>query len=283
MTVHPFRNLGLKALATALAVAMWFMVSSDAVVERSLRVPLEYQNIPDGLEIVGSPPSSVDVRVRGTSSLLGRVEPGDVIATLDLAAARPGERLFHIAPADVRVPMGVQVNQISPQPLSLAFERTISKVVPVVPELSGTPAQGFAVGAVAVVPLRVEVTGPESHVRGLTRVTTEPISLDGAREPLRERVALGVEDPAVRLAAVRSAEVAVEIAPPADCAARRHRAGPGRPRRAGRARAGRGARLRGSRRPRARDLHAPGQGRGGGWLRRRPHRARDGERPHPVS
>jgi YbbR domain-containing protein len=211
MTVHPFRNLGLKALATALAVAMWLMVSREAVVERSLRVPLEYQNIPDGIEIVGSPPSSVDVRVRGTSSLLGRVEPGDVIATLDLKAARPGERLFHIAPADVRVPMGVQVNQISPQPLSLAFERTISKVVPVVPQLPGTPAQGFAVGVVAVVPARVEVTGPESHVRDLTRVTTEPISLDGAREPLRERVALGVEDPAVRLASVRSAEVAVEI------------------------------------------------------------------------
>jgi YbbR domain-containing protein len=211
MSVHPFRNLGLKALAAALAVAMWLMVSRDAVVERSLRVPLEFQNIPDGLEVVGSPPSNVDVRVRGTSSLLGRVEPGDVIATLDLKTARAGERLFHLAPDDVRAPTGVQVTQISPQPVSLAFERTLSKIVPVVPQLPGNPAIGYAVGAVTANPPRVEVIGPESRVQLLTRATTEPIPIEGVRQSLREKVTLGLDDPAVRLRSVRAAEVTVEI------------------------------------------------------------------------
>ena len=215
MTVHLFRNLGLKALAAALAVAMWLMVSRDAVVERSLRVPLEYQNIPEGLEIVGNPPSSVDVRVRGTSSLLGRIEPGDVIATLDLKTGRAGERFFPIAPDEVRVPMGVQVTQISPQPIALQFDRTLSKVVPVVPQLPGTPVLGYVVGTVIADPPRVEVIGPESHVQLLTRVTTEPISVEGARQSLREQVTLGVEDPAVRLTSVRTAEVSVEIVPAA--------------------------------------------------------------------
>jgi hypothetical protein len=35
-----------------------------SIVERSLRVPLEFRNIPEALEIVGNPPDTVDVRLR---------------------------------------------------------------------------------------------------------------------------------------------------------------------------------------------------------------------------
>jgi len=47
---------------------------------------------------VGDAPSNVDVRVRGASSTLGQLAPGDVVAVLDLSVARAGRRLFHLAP-----------------------------------------------------------------------------------------------------------------------------------------------------------------------------------------
>src|SRR5512138_629976 len=96
MAYHPFRHLGLKVLAIALAVLLWLTVAGEHVVERSVRVPLEFRNIPQQLEIVGDPPSSVDVRLRGSSALLSRLEPGEIVAVLDLSAARPGSRLFHL-------------------------------------------------------------------------------------------------------------------------------------------------------------------------------------------
>jgi hypothetical protein len=97
MTYSPFRHLGLKLMAVALAALLWLIVAGDHLVERSLRVPLEYRNIPPELELVGDPPTEVDVRLRGSSALLGRLETRDVIAVLDLAAARPGSRMMKCA------------------------------------------------------------------------------------------------------------------------------------------------------------------------------------------
>lgn len=96
MAYHPFRHLGLKVLAIALATLLWLTVAGEHVVERSLRVPLEFRNIPLQLEITGDPPDTVDVRLRGSSGVLGRLDPGEVVAVLDLSGGRPGARLFHL-------------------------------------------------------------------------------------------------------------------------------------------------------------------------------------------
>src|SRR6476619_8568737 len=93
---HPFRHLGLKTLAILLAALLWMTVSGEHVVKRSLRVPLEFRNIPEALEIVGNPPDTVDVRLRGSSAVLSRVQSGEIVAVIDLSSARSGSRLFHI-------------------------------------------------------------------------------------------------------------------------------------------------------------------------------------------
>ncbi len=74
-TIWPFRNFGLKALSLALGVLLWMVVSGEETVERALRVPLELQQVPAGLELAGEVPATVDVRVRGASGALSRVAP----------------------------------------------------------------------------------------------------------------------------------------------------------------------------------------------------------------
>ena len=114
MRYRPFRHFGLKVLAIALAVLLWLTVAGEHTVERSLRVPLEFRNIPPALEIVGNAPDNVDVRVRGSSALLSRVQAGEIVAVLDLGGARSGSRLFHIRNDEVRAPFGVEVAQVVP-------------------------------------------------------------------------------------------------------------------------------------------------------------------------
>ena len=97
---HPFRHLGLKLMAVALATLLWLIVAGDHLVERSMRVPLEFRNIPPTLEIVGDPPTAVDVRLRGSSALLGRLEPRDIVAVLDLGIGAAG--LADVPPAQRR-------------------------------------------------------------------------------------------------------------------------------------------------------------------------------------
>ena len=213
MAYHPFRNLGLKLVALALSSVLWLTLAGEHVVERSLRVPLAFGNIPDALEIVGDAPDSVDVRLRGSSAVLSRVQPGEVVAVIDLATARAGSRLFHIRTDEVRAPYGVEVSQVSPATLALVLEKSARRKVPVVPAIEGDPAPGFVVGRVTADPETVEIIGPESRVRQVAEATTEPVSVKDATARVRDGVTIGVVDASVRLVQAQSAQVTVEIGP----------------------------------------------------------------------
>ena len=211
MAIPGFRHLGLKFLSIALAALVWALVSGERIVERALRIPIEFTNLPAQLEIVGDTPTIVDVRVRGSSGALSRLASGELVAVLDLASARAGQRLFHVTGADVRAPFGIEVVQITPSNVSLAFEPSARKSVPVVPEVDGDPQDGYVVGTVSAEPATVEVIGPESAVARLTEAITEPVSVTGASGTVTEMVNVGVADPSVRLLSPESASVTVMI------------------------------------------------------------------------
>ena len=209
----PFGHLGLKTLSVGIAILLWLFVSGDETVERGLRVPLEFQQFPAGIEMMGEAPSLVDVRVRGGTSTLSRLGPGDIVAQLDLKAARVGRRLYQITPEQVRVPFGVQVIQVTPPTIVLAFEISATRQVPVVPELEGEPAPGFVVGGTTVDPLTVDVVGPQSAIARVGQATTEPVSVAGARAAVKDTVTIGLLDPSLRLRTPRMAQVTVGIIP----------------------------------------------------------------------
>jgi YbbR domain-containing protein len=213
MAYHPFRHLGLKFLAIALASLLWLTVAGEQAVERGMRIPLEFRNKPVDLEIVGDPPTAVDVRLNGSSTRLSRMDTGEIVAVLDLASARPGARIFHLRTASVRLPYGVEVSQIVPSTISLELEKSAKRTVNIVPALEGEPAPGFVIGRVVPDPPTVEVVGPESRVARLMGATTEPISVEGRRESLRDAVNVGVADSALRLSEAREVTVDVEIVP----------------------------------------------------------------------
>jgi YbbR domain-containing protein len=213
MAYNPFRNPGLKIMAVLLATALWFIVAGEQNVERTLRVPLEFRNKPVDLEILGDSPTTVDIRVLGSSALLSRIDAGEVVAVVDLTGARPGSRLFHMRTDEVRVPYGVDVLQATPATIALELEKSARRTVPIVPAVEGDPAPGFVTGRVSSDPASVDVLGPESHIKGLAAATTEPVSVAGERDTITDTVTVGVSDASVRLVEPRSASVTVEVLP----------------------------------------------------------------------
>ena len=211
MAYSPFRNIGLKFLSICIAALLWLVVAGDRVVERVVRVPIEFQNLPQALEIIGDSPESVDVRVRGSSGVLGRLSTGDLSAVIDLRNARPGQRLFHLTADDINTPYGVDIVQVAPATLPISFEHSIVRVVRVQPSIEGRPAPGYEIGEITADPSTVEVVGPESSLRALDEAMTEPISVENATRPIREVVTIGVADPAVRLRTPQTASVTIPI------------------------------------------------------------------------
>jgi YbbR domain-containing protein len=213
MSLWPFRHFGLKLLSVALAVLLWMVIAGEQTVERGLRVPLELQQFPAGVELLGEVPTTADVRVRGASGTLSRVATGDIVAVLDLRGAGPGRRLFHLTPEQVHAPVGVEVVQVTPSTVAMAFENTASRSVPIAPAIEGKPSPGYTVGQITVDPPTVEVVGPETAVNRVKEVFTEPISLTGARDRVQESVTVGTLDPLLRLKTPRTVSVAVQIVP----------------------------------------------------------------------
>jgi YbbR domain-containing protein len=211
--IWPFQHLGLKALALVLALLLWLVVSGEEVVERGLRVPLELQQFPAGLELRGEWPTFVDVRLRGPSTSLGRMAAGDIVAVLDLKSAKVGPRLFQLTPDQVRTPFGVEVVQVNPSSVALTFEKSKARWVPIRPPIDGEPAPGFVVGKIDVNPATVEVVGPETVVDRAIEAFTEPVSVAGARDQVVDQVTVGFLDAELRLKVPRPAIVTVQVLP----------------------------------------------------------------------
>jgi YbbR domain-containing protein len=95
----------------------------------------------------------------------------------------------------------------------MEFEKSLTAQVPINPFWEGSPAPGFVIGKVTVDPQTVEITGPESAVKGASEALTETVSVTGARASITESVTVGLLDPALRLKSPRLATVRIEVLP----------------------------------------------------------------------
>jgi hypothetical protein len=191
-------HLGLKLTSLALAAALWFVIAGEKTSEMGLEVPVELQNLPKELELMGDPVMQVEVRLRASPGIIQQVGRGDVSARIDLAGVGEGERIVHLSAESISVPYGVTVVRINPSILTLNFEHTLQKVVPVRPRLIGRPAPNHEVAEVTVEPAQVRIAGPKSRVQEVESAFTEPVSVEGASANVIDAVNLGLEDPVLR-------------------------------------------------------------------------------------
>lgn len=191
-------NLGLKSSAIVLAVILWFFVVSKGQTEISLNVPIEYTNIPAGLEIAKRMVNSVNIVIRTYESLGKNIRQDNVSVTIDVSKARRGEGVFSIKKDDVKAPFGAAVLKIEPSTVKAVFEETLSKKVAVKPDITGSPETGYYIKIVEVRPEEVIIEGPKSEVRKIVALATEPIDVTGLREDFRQEVALQLSNVNIR-------------------------------------------------------------------------------------
>lgn len=208
-----FGDAGLKLTSLALAVLLWVVIAGEKTSEMGLSVPVELQNFPKDLELTGEPVNAVEVRVRASPGVIQQLGPGDVSAQIDLAGAGDGERIVHLTARAIRVPFGVQVVKITPSSISLNFERTLQKAVPIRPRLIGRPSEGFEVAGVVAKPADVLIAGPRSRVLEIESAFTEPVSVDDARQTVVDVVNIGLDDPTLRIQGSPRVEVSARIRP----------------------------------------------------------------------
>jgi YbbR domain-containing protein len=197
------RNFLWKALALAIAVAIWAAVEVEPEVATSVSVLMEYNGLPDGLEISGLEPANntVTLEIRGPSRVVrGLGEPGGPRAevALDLSSARPGISTFMIGNGNVILARGLRMVRAMPSEARFEFEPRATRAVPVIVRFRGEGANGFGVAHYEVTPSELEIAGPASHVQRVASALTDPVDVSNAQGTAAFPVNVYVNDAYVR-------------------------------------------------------------------------------------
>jgi YbbR domain-containing protein len=173
------RNIGLKVVSLLLAIGLWLVVARDPIAEVEMKVPIEFHNLPENLEIDSASFTEAQIRVRGPERVIHRLQVTDVRAEIDLASVRPGERTFDLTGRQVHVPQDVEVVQIYPGQFHLSFDNRATRVVEVRPRVIGNFASGMRVAQVIADPPNIMITGPRRRVEAVEAAITDPVDASG--------------------------------------------------------------------------------------------------------
>ena len=173
-------NFGLKLLSLLLATVLWFMIARDEQpAEVAIHAPIVFQHVPQQLEISSESVPEAQIRVRGPERMVRQLKVNEVQAEIDLTGVKSGERTFDLTSHQVRHPRDIEVVQIVPSQLHLAFDTRATREVEIRPRVTGTFASGEQIVKVEADPPRITITGPLHHVERIEAASTDPIDATG--------------------------------------------------------------------------------------------------------
>jgi len=174
-----FDNFLLKAVSLFLAIGLWVAVASAPPVEIEMRVPIEFRNLPENLEIDSASFTEAQVRLRGPERVIHGLGAKDVKAEVDLTNMQPGERTFDLSARNVHVSDEIEVEQIIPGQFHLSFDVRDQRTVEIHPRVAGNFAAGLRVAQVLADPSTVTVTGPRRRIKALEAASTDLVDASG--------------------------------------------------------------------------------------------------------
>jgi len=206
---------GLRVLALGIAIGLWFNFSfeaREAPAERLIEAAVSY-NKPREYTVL-DPVQSVNVRLRGSSKAIRRLNPSQVSVQVDLSRYQEGTWPVSLGAENVLMPETLEVVSIEPAVIRAELEKEVTQRLPVVPKLTGEPAGGATLEEPEVLPNQVLVTGPLSRITKAGTLSTQPISLDGHAIPFEAQVPVVSPDPLIQIVQPFKVLVRVVLTPP---------------------------------------------------------------------
>ncbi|CEP69304.1 YbbR-like [Moorella glycerini] len=160
-----------RLLAVALAIILWMYVTGEQnpTGEKVVRVPLETENLREGL-VVADRPAEVQVRVEGRKAAVNTLLSRDVHAFVSLREAKVGDNLL---PVRVEVPEGINVIHVNPSQVTIKLDKIEQVQLPVQVNLLGTPVSGYRALEPVIKPSQVVVSGSAETLKSIGRVYVE--------------------------------------------------------------------------------------------------------------
>lgn len=207
------RNFGWKLTSLAVATLIWLGLSGSRESTTSITAPVQYRNIPKTLQISSEMVERVHFVLRGPSLTLSRLSSQPFPLVIDLSSVRgPGESTFTISRENADLPETIMLERAIPSQIRLTLETRVARTVPVKVRYSNLP-EGMRVATVAVTPDKLTIIGPESRVKTIDEVYSDPVDLRMLNAEGEARTTCYAGDPNVNFTASPQVRVKVTIAP----------------------------------------------------------------------
>ncbi|MBV8730449.1 MAG: DNA integrity scanning protein DisA nucleotide-binding domain protein [Acidobacteriia bacterium] len=120
LTTNPTLKLGALGLAF-LIWSMSFLAAGTTI--RSVSVPIEFRNLPAGMQVAQQSVDSMEIQLRGSPWIMDSVNLGNRIARFDLSNLGPGWHQLVLAPVTLELPPGLVVDHTTPTRIAVLLAR----------------------------------------------------------------------------------------------------------------------------------------------------------------
>lgn len=204
-------NWPVKLLSVGLACILWIYVNSTQEKERFLSVELAVMNIPVGYIVSSEVPDTVQLVIRGREAKLALVSEKDVTAFVDLEQSTRLNTRRIVKINRSHIPQGVSIKEVNPRFVDIQVEKTMKKMVKVVPVVMEDLPNGYNLEDVLAEPDSVEIEGPSSLIESVDSVYTEEIDVSGMTETTVLEVDLERGDEKVQLSGQKQVKIRVLV------------------------------------------------------------------------
>ncbi len=167
------QQLGLKGMAVLVAVVIWFVVNAKEQPQTAL-LPVRFTPLLDSSLVLRDPLPQMQAIVVGSPKELIKLASNPPAIRRPIGADSPDTVVVDLRPDDVTLPEGVDavVRDVQPRSITLRFETTASRKVPIVSALSVTATGVIGPIATRFDPESVVVSGPRLRVAQVKAVHT---------------------------------------------------------------------------------------------------------------
>lgn len=178
-------NITAKLSAIIIAIFLWSFVISgvDPLWETDIRnvsVTLANESVLErqGLVIMEPQSITVNVRVSGKKSDVGKINSSNISAILNLSGYGEGQVRIPVSTSLIGQTGGVRIEGIYPPEILLTLDKLVSKKMDITVNTFGSLPENYVLGNITKSPQSVSVNGPRTWVNEVDRVIAM-VNLDG--------------------------------------------------------------------------------------------------------
>ncbi|MBF0318909.1 MAG: hypothetical protein HQL01_03765 [Nitrospirae bacterium] len=187
-------NTELKLITLFISLILWFFVTLKGQSEVIIELPVEYKNIPKGVEITKASAKFVNVSIKGPERIIKNLLPKDINVFVDLSKVKQGETMFYFTKENIKIPPSLTLARFNPSNIVVYTEEIFTKSLIVKPIIKGAPKKGYVISDITAIPDEISVEGSRQALNKLEHIETEPVNVRGADANIEKTVRLVIKD-----------------------------------------------------------------------------------------